>query len=317
MTGIIDRIQSAIGSDYAKIADLAHQTFQTRMTHHGHFGRAFVETVAEVCRHHPAVIGLGAGLLVDRLLVEEARHHDAKVKAEAAAGAAPSLAIEAQPASKPAKAAKGKAHEPIRLTTMKPGRVAVEVFGGLLLLKMAATGAKIFRHKHQTEVWFAPAAKIHLFSGTLAAYNLTKALRSKNVSAWRNGAILFFGTDAIKPVIKWYKKHPPLAHKAPEAVQPAVDSQTVVTPPYLVASTPEAAPAAQSANLRQGGPQDAAEMAKAYGAMFSTGVQPEAQTIRLETAPDPALTAAQAFYGMMRPKNSPNGAGGPNLQIIN
>ena len=105
---------------------------------------------------------------------------------------------------------------------MKPGRVAFEVFGGLMLLKIAASGARIFRHKHQDEVWFAPAAKIHLLSGTLCAYNLTKAMRSKNVSAWRNGAILFFGTDAIKPVLKWYKAHPPAARtQAPAAAQPA------------------------------------------------------------------------------------------------
>ena len=90
----------------------------------------------------------------------------------------------------------------LKLSTLKPGRVAMEVFGGILLLKLAATGAKMFRHKHQGEVWFAPAAKIRLFSGTLAAYNLTAAISSPKISAWRNGAILFFGTDALKPVLR-------------------------------------------------------------------------------------------------------------------
>jgi hypothetical protein len=213
MTGIIDRIQSAIGSDYAKIAEFTHHTFQSRMAEHGHFGRALVETVAEVCRHHPAVVGLAVGLLVDRLLVEEAHHHDAKLAAaHGAGGGAPGPATAAKPNGK----SKAKAeHKPLRLTQMKPGRIAFEVFGGLLLLKMAASGARIFRHKHQSEVWFAPAAKLRLVSSTLCAWHLTKALRSKNVSALRNGAILFFGTRAIKPVLKWYRTHPPAPHVQP------------------------------------------------------------------------------------------------------
>lgn len=225
MTGIIDRIQEAIGSDYAKIAEFTHHTFQRRMTEHGHFGRAAVETAAEVCRRHPAVIGLGVGLMVDRLLVEEAHRHDAKTAASA-------VAADPAPAAKAWGKRKGKADpSPVRLTAMKPGRIALEVFGGLLLLKMAASGAKIFRHKHQDEIWFAPAAKMHLFSATFCAYNLTKALRSKNVSAWRNGAVLFFGTDAIKPVLKWYRTHPPAARNDPPA-RPADSAPTPVQPAY-------------------------------------------------------------------------------------
>jgi hypothetical protein len=61
----------------------------------------------------------------------------------------------------------------------------------------------MFSHRHQGEVWFASAAKIRLFSGSIAAYNLASAIRSPKISAWRNGAIFFFGTDAVKPVLKF------------------------------------------------------------------------------------------------------------------
>ena len=83
MAGIIEHIQSAVGGETAKIAEFIHETFHDRMSSHGHFGRAAVETVAETCRKHPAAIGLAAGLLVDRLLVEEERRHEAKAAAEA------------------------------------------------------------------------------------------------------------------------------------------------------------------------------------------------------------------------------------------
>ena len=76
------------------------------------------------------------------------------------------------------------------------------MFGALLLLKLAAGAAHLFHRKNRPEVWFAPAAKIHLFSGTLAAYFTVAAIKSPRLSAWRNGAILFFGTDAIKPLVR-------------------------------------------------------------------------------------------------------------------
>jgi hypothetical protein len=232
MAGIIEHVRSAVGGETAKIAEFIHATFHDRMSSHGHFGRAAVETVAETCRKHPAAIGLAAGFLVDRLLVEEARRLEAKAAAEA--GDAPAAAAAAHPSEGQAnkRQAKQKARRaPIRLTQMKPGRVAFEVFGGLMVLKIAASGARIFRHKHKDEVWFAPAAKIHLLSGTLCAYNLTKALRSRNVSAWRNGAILFFGTDAIKPVLKWYRTHPPAARNDPPA-RPVDTTPAPVQPAY-------------------------------------------------------------------------------------
>jgi hypothetical protein len=237
MTGILDGLKTIAGADASKIADFAHGHFSSRMGEHGHTGRAIIETVAEMCRRHPNLVGIAAGIMVERLLVAEKHHHDEHLAAEQAAATGTTVATVASEDS--AQAAKGEAKKPkpvkvakaraksehhLRLHALKPGRVALEVFGGLLLLKMAASGARIFRHKHQGEVWFAPAAKIHLLSATLCAYNTVKAFRSPNVSAWRNGAILFFGTDAIKPVLKWYKAHPAHAweNKAAAAEQAAV-----------------------------------------------------------------------------------------------
>lgn len=299
MAGIIEHIQSAIGGESAKIAEFVHETFHDRLSSHGHFGRAAVETVAETCRRHPAAIGLAAGLLVDRLLVEEERRHEAKAARQA--GESPAAA--AAPAAAPRESKKKTKHAPLRLTEMKPGRVAFEVFGGLMLLKIAASGARLFRHKHQDEVWFAPAAKIHLLSGTLCAYNLTKALRSRKVSAWRNGAILFFGTDAIKPMLKWYTAHPPATRKeeAPAATQPAPAADPVPThtaAPFSHDAVAKAAPAIS------------------YAELFSHGAPADFGPIRLEASPDPALALAQAFSGMMAPGKAAPTGGPPTLHIV-
>ena len=237
MAGIMERVGALAGTELSRAVDLAHRTFQDRMSAHRHTGRALVETVAEVCRNHPNLVGVGAGLLVEQLLVQEKQRHDAHVSAREAAeegsgpadpfpgvphiGAEGETHADAPDADSPSTdggtapaegaavpvAHRGllNAHLPqgaLKLSTLKPGRVAMEVFGGILLLKLAATGARMFRHKHQGEVWFAPAAKIRLFSGTIAAYNLTAAISSPKISAWRNGAILFFGTDALKPVLR-------------------------------------------------------------------------------------------------------------------
>lgn len=300
MAGIIEHIQSAVGGETAKIAEFVHETFHERFSSHGHFGRAAVETVAETCRKHPAAIGLATGLLVDRLLVEEERRHEAKVAAEAGEAAA------AVPANEP-KARKKAKTAPLRLMQMKPGRVAFEVFGGLMLLKVAASGARIFRHKHQDEIWFAPAAKIHLLSGTLCAYNLTKALRSKNVSAWRNGAILLFGTDAIKPVLKWYKTHPPAARQAEPATALAAAVAPAAEPAPAAAPAPASAPFSHDAVAR-------AAPAVSYAELFSHGAA-DFGPVRLEAAPDPALALAQALAGMMAPGKAAT-SGPPSLQIV-
>src|SRR5262245_54434622 len=106
MARIIEHIQSAIGGETAKIAEFLHEPFQDRLCAHGHSGRAAVETVAETCRKHPAAVGLATGFLVDRLLVEEARRHEARAAPETgtvAAATAADAAAAAPPADKRAK----------------------------------------------------------------------------------------------------------------------------------------------------------------------------------------------------------------------
>jgi hypothetical protein len=216
MASIIERVGALAGTEVSQAVDLAHTTFQGRLGEHGHTGRALVETVAEICRNHPNLVGVGAGLLVEQLLVREKEMHDARMAETLAADpAAPQLA---GPDAR-ADGAEGAVAPPVphrhigpHLADLRPGRAAMEVFGALLLLKLAAAGAKMFRRKQAREVWFAPAAKIRLFSGSIAAYNLVSAIRSPKISAWRNGAILFFGTDALKPILKPARK--PLRRRA-------------------------------------------------------------------------------------------------------
>ena len=224
MAGIFERITSLAGTEAAKAINLAHSHFTTRMRVHGHTGRALVETVAEVCRNHPNLVGIAAGLLVEQLLVEEKHRHDAHLGAAAqpvevdpAAGGAPEpppLAVTG-PASLPHPSDPAHPDHPdhhlhfphlnvptLRMAHLRPGKIAAEVFGALLLLKLGAAGSHLFRRKHKGEVWFAPAAHIHLLSGTIAAYYLVKALKAPKVSSWRNAAVALFFTDAIKPVLK-------------------------------------------------------------------------------------------------------------------
>ena len=84
-------------------------------------------------------------------------------------------------------------------------------------------------------MWFAPAAKIHLFSGALAAYYLAKAIKSPKVSAWRNAAVALFVTDALKPVLKAR----PAGSASP--ARPVAAAPPVPPPP---APEPEPTPAA-------------------------------------------------------------------------
>ena len=218
MAGIFERITSLAGTEAAKAINLAHEHFQLRMGHHGHTGRALVETVAEVCRNHPNLVGIGVGLLVEQFLVEEKHRHDAHLKAEAEH---PGLAVvphddENLPATvhaAPAVPAHTPLHSPfgnVKIHNIRPGHIAFEVFGGLILLKIGAVVAHMFRRKNKHEVWFAPAAKIRLFSGALAAYNIASAIKSPRLSASRNAAIFFFGTNAIKPLLKVQKVRRPI-----------------------------------------------------------------------------------------------------------
>ena len=222
------------GSDMEKAADLAQHTFQGAVGRHGHHGRALIETIVMLCREHPNIVGIGVGLLVEQLLSEEKREFDRKqaqlsaaaaqardatAAADAAADPHP-LTVEAdafEPAliPVPAPAPLPPVHEParhepdarLRLHTIRPGRLALEVFGGLLLLKFGVAMGRIFRRKRDHhDGWFAAAAKIHLLSASIATYYFAKSLRSEKVSAWRNAAIGLFGTDAIKPLLKPSKR---------------------------------------------------------------------------------------------------------------
>lgn len=244
--GIFDRVTSLASTEWAQASNLAHATFQSRIGVHRHTGRALIETAAEVCRNHPNLVGIAAGFMVERLLVEERHRHDAYVAAQAKRGRAvaaqtPQPAIDAAPPVMPVQTAH------LKLMRLKPRKIAWEVFGALILLKLASSGARFFRHKNQNEVWFAPAARIRLFSGSIAAYQLAKALRSPKVSAWRNAVVLFFGTRALKPLLNPSKKA--MAAAAAAATASAAATNTAVTqaapiaqPPVAPAAAPVAVP---------------------------------------------------------------------------
>lgn len=214
MAGLIDRIGSLAGTELGKAVDLAHSHYQARIGVHSHTGRALIETAAEVARNHPNLVGIGVGLLVEQFLAEQKRRHDMHMaelegEAEEAAklGAPP-------PAPKPPAAGHGLHlphvplvyHDLINLHALRPGKIAFEVFGALTLLKLASSGVRLFRHNRQHEVWFAPAARVRLWSGTFAAYYLVKYLKSHKVSAWRNAFVALFATDALKPVLRAPKR---------------------------------------------------------------------------------------------------------------
>ena len=226
MAGIIERIGSLAGTELAKAVNLAHSHYTARMNVHGHTGRALVETVAEVCRNHPNLVGIGVGLLVEQLLTEEKKHHDAQVRAREEAPPTPVDPVTGEPVPAPPAdphAIPGPASTPtdpshpdhpdhhlhlptlhapsVRLSNLKPGKTAWEVFGALMALKIASFTARLFKRDH-ADVWFAPAARIHLISGSLATYYFVKSARSPKLSAWRNAAIALFATDALKPVLK-------------------------------------------------------------------------------------------------------------------
>lgn len=249
MAGIIERIGSLAGTELAKAVNLAHKTFQDRMGVHNHTGRALVETVAEVCRNHPNLVGIGAGLLVEQLLVEEKRRHDAHAGTEHAAQglhlqAVHGVAGGGAPGSGGLHLQAPNLHLPsVKLHRIRPGRIAIEVFGAILLLKAGAAGARLLRRKHHTaDIWFAPAARVRLFSATIAAYNLAAAIRSPRISAGRNGAIAFFGTIAVKPLLKARPGSPTgaVARTTPDAA---------VAPPSSVKETVYDAPAAAAPAL--------------------------------------------------------------------
>ncbi|MEI9965598.1 MAG: hypothetical protein WDM92_13955 [Caulobacteraceae bacterium] len=248
---ILDRITSLGQTEAGKALDLAHRTYQERMGVHQHSGRALVESIAEVCRNHPNLVGIAAGLLVEQILAHEKHlydeHHHPGLAHEGSAGHVASAAHAAGGHPAHGAHAPPAIHAPgarlplpvIRLARLKPRKLAFEVFAGLIALKFAAAVARMFRRDHHRDVWFGRAASIHLWSGTFAVYYAAKALKSPKVSAWRNAAVALFATDAIKPLLK------PDKHAAPKAPPPlAVSAPALAGAPLAMppADEPEQDP---------------------------------------------------------------------------
>lgn len=208
MPGIFARLSTLAGSDIEKAADLAQRSFHDGLAAHGHHGRAFVETLAKLCRDHPNLVGIGVGVLVEQLLSEEKRAQDhAAMEEQPTAIPTPSPAdgaqsLEPEPRPLAAPPAPAPVHR-IDLHRVRPARLALEVFGGLMLVKLGHALGHIFHGRRAPrDGWLASAAKIRLLSASLATYYFSSAIRSPKVSAWRNAAIGLFGTDAIKPLLR-------------------------------------------------------------------------------------------------------------------
>ena len=209
--GIFDRLGSIAQSDAGKAFETAHEHFQHRLNVHGHFGRALVESLAETCRNHPSIVGIMVGVLVEQLLVHDKHHHEAVLEAEAEAernGHAPPAARTAPPHAP---------HHELKFWRIRPWRMAFEVFGALVLLKFGVGVAKVFSRKQPA---LAPVARIRLFSATLAVYFAARTVKSHEVSAWRNAAVLLFGTDALKPLLTPDYSRPPRSPHQPPAARP-------------------------------------------------------------------------------------------------
>ena len=224
MSGLFERLTSLSGTELAKATNLAHQTYQSRMATHGHTGRALVETVAHVCRNHPGLVGIGVGLVVEQFLAHEKQVYD-KTHAPDGTPLPGAQPAPGQPLPHPINHDL-PLHE-IKLANLRPGHIAGEVFGALVLLKIASTGVRMFRHKHQGETWFNHAARIHLFSGSIGAYYLVKSLKARKPSAWTNAFAALFITDALKPVLKRDPKW-----------RPAPGVQTTAEPAHIAEVTP-------------------------------------------------------------------------------
>ena len=251
--GVIERIGSLAGTEMAKAVNLAHETFQDRVGEHGHTGRALVETLTQVCRDHPNVVGIGVGLMVEQVLVHEKHLHEAREHAiQFHEPLPPGDHLEPMPASpRPARADTGHpVLVDLDMSRIKPGKIAFEVFGALVALKVAAAVAHMFGRKSHREAWFAPAARIHAFSAAIAAWNLARAIRSKDISSWRNAAIALFGTHAVKPLLKVDRSRrapvrrtsaPPPTRIAPAAAPqapPQAPPQTAAEEPPVAGATP-------------------------------------------------------------------------------
>lgn len=200
-------------TDVGQALSQAHEHFQDRINTHGHFGRALMESIAHFCRTHPNLAGIAAGVLVEQLLVHEKHHHDLEAAEHGEAGhEAGSLS------PLPRAAPHNTPHNLMRFSRIHPGRIAMEVFGGLVLLKFSRGIARIFsrRRRDHPRSTLGQVARIRLFSATFAAYFVSKALKSHEVSALRNGLAVFFATRAVKPLLR-----PDYRNLPPEPPRPA------------------------------------------------------------------------------------------------
>ncbi len=305
MAGIVERLGSMASTDMGKVLSLAHTTYNERMQVHNHTGLAILETIGHVARVHPAIFGVGALFLIELVLEEQKILHQQHLAASgAAAGSATGSTAGAEPH------AGGGLHFPhieaphltapqlhapkLNLDHIKPGKVAMEVFGALVLLKFATFGARMFRRKSPTDVWFAPASRIHLFSGALGAYYVAKSLRSPKVSAWRNAAAALFVTDALKPMLKAPKgrRKAPAARSAPLAMAAPVAAPfaTGPTPTAPTPLTPVSGPGGPTGGAPV--PAPAAEPAPAP----TTGPANDPSTASIEVTPGQVFAASPQFW---------------------
>ncbi len=218
--GIFNRLGALGGTNTGQALGAAHEHFQSRLNTHGHFGRAFIESFAELCRNHPNIVGVAVGVLVEQLLVHEKHHHDLEVAEEAKAereGLPPGSRV----AGLHPPAPHHTPHHLLRFSRIHPFRIAMEVFGALILLKFSFGIARIFSRKRaHSKASMATVAKIRLFSASFAAYFIAKALKSHEVSAGRNALAMFFATRALKPLLRPDYSRPSAAPPPPPAAEP-------------------------------------------------------------------------------------------------
>ena len=218
---LFDRIGTLASTDAGAALSSTHEHFQRRLNTHGHFGRALIESVAELCRNHPNLVGIAVGVVVEQLLVHEKHHHDLE-EAEQAEAAREGLPTGSK-VSLPRAAPHHTPHHLLRFSRIHPGRIAMEVFGALVLLKFSTGIAHIFSRKGKRHGTLGQVARIRLFSATFGAYYTAKALKSHEVSAGRNAAAMFFATRALQPLLRPDYRRPPPA-PAPAPREPASES---------------------------------------------------------------------------------------------
>ncbi len=183
-------------------------------------------------------------MAVEQLLVHEKHHHDLEMAEQAEA------AREGLPAGSRVPLRRAAPHHTphhhLRFSRLHPARIAMEVFGALVLLKFSTGIARVFsRRKAHARASMAQVARIRLFSAAFAAYFAAKALKSHEVSALRNGLAVFFATRAFKPLLRPDYSRPPLEHPAP-----AVPAEDTYDTPAGFGLTPEMhPPSEQGAHL--------------------------------------------------------------------